>query len=170
MVSPFYLQRILPDHAYITQVSRIFTHISRIFIANNVGFPDNISMKLDDYLFEKGLTVKDFADSIGYVDRYISGIKNLRYPLTRQVNQRVLHETGGLVNLQQELEIQRSLSESSNRIRQEMDKLKQQQEPKWNHSQRSSSPQTEKPDSSDDGSNESLKSVWQNITEKVRKT
>ena len=59
-------------------------------------------MKLDEYLFKNGITLKLFAESIGYVARYLSGVKNGRYPLSRQVYHRVLQATDGLVDMQKE--------------------------------------------------------------------
>ena len=95
-------------------------------------YPTMEPMTLDDYLFKNGLTMKEFCLTIGYVDRYISGIKNGRYRLTRRVNQRIFQVTQGEVNLEEELARTKAdpISNDSEGIKNALSALKKKEEEK----------------------------------------
>lgn len=56
-------------------------------------------MTLEEYLFEKGLLVYEFAELIGYCKNYISGIKNGTRKPTKKLRYRIIKATEGKVVL-----------------------------------------------------------------------
>lgn len=56
-------------------------------------------MNLDEYLFEKGITIDDFAKKIGYNKCYVTNVKNRKSRISKRLSYVVFKETKGKVLL-----------------------------------------------------------------------
>jgi len=83
-------------------------------------------MTLEEYLFENGFLVWEFADIIGCCPNYMSGIKNGTRKVSKKMRYRVMKATNGKVMLEVSPMTRKSSSNSSGKnIRATIDKMKE---------------------------------------------